>query len=498
LKTFFTLEQPEQWGYQDLLENANFLVMPANENGLTILAEQIKAERWQPAYSKKATAHLSVFPFYFNDLSQWWLERHAPARAKMTELLKQVHDFLGEDAYYWFSACAVYPELRWHLTLYLGSQIKTSDGNQLLTNDNLAKLARLPWFRYGYMPNWLRRRLVDELSLEQDKAIRSALDTLLNNLLDKPISDFKLEIVYKPNTSKLRGWQLLSKWVRRALKKSPLHDYVFLSFMPSKLAVSFPKKIRELVVESLSLFSQNTMNNKISLYKIKQIAFSLLIVLIALYIVVLFFNLLSLVDSYPVSFCEFPLFKDFQVCKISPCSRYNANTVECADSLFAGENYHNPANLQIETLRDVVPSISFRIDDTMLMRFRSDRDGYVFVFNIEPDGKLISFFPNRYCRDLQQSYIKAGQIMIIPDILWPCEFPITEPRGTGTLLVVLIEETMEYNVLPLAFKQIEVLHAKSLLHLLRLQLENMTLEDENGNEHYVQWSVKMVDYNIIR
>jgi hypothetical protein len=72
--------------------------------------------------------------------------------------------------------------------------------------------------------------------------------------------------------------------------------------------------------------------------------------------------------------------------------------------IFAGDNYHNPANLKIETLRNAVPSISFRIDDTMQIRFRSDRDGYVFVFNIEPDGKLISFFPNRYCHDPQQSY----------------------------------------------------------------------------------------------
>jgi hypothetical protein len=61
-----------------------------------------------------------------------------------------------------------------------------------------------------------------------------------------------------------------------------------------------------------------------------------------------------------------------------------------------------------------------------------------------------------------------------------------------------MEETMEYNVLPLAFKHIEVLHAKYLLHLLRLQLENLTVGDKDGNEHYVQWSVKMVDYNIMR
>ncbi len=155
-KTFFTLEQPGQWGYQEkLLENADFLIrtVPVNENDLMTLAEQIKAEIAQPDNfnPKHSTKDFTAFPSYFNEFSHWWLERHAPARAKVTELLKQVRDFLGKDGYDWFSACAVYPEIRWQLTLYLGYNLKTTDGNKLLTNDNLAKLARLPWFRYGYM-----------------------------------------------------------------------------------------------------------------------------------------------------------------------------------------------------------------------------------------------------------------------------------------------------------------------------------------------------------
>ena len=246
-KTFFTLAQPEQWGYQEkLLAAANFLVMPANENGLTTLAEKINAEQWLSSTPspKKATENFTAFPTYFNDFSQWWLERHAPARAKVTELLKQVRDFLGEAGYYWFSACAVYPEIRWHLTVYLGYQLKLLNEER---EERFAKLARLPWFRYGNMPNWLRDQLIKDLPLPQENKIRTALKTLLDEASDKPISDFPLEIATSPKSrfSALKQW-LSSKWKKQAPKNS-LRDYVFLTFMENRLAVKAPKIARMLI-----------------------------------------------------------------------------------------------------------------------------------------------------------------------------------------------------------------------------------------------------------
>jgi len=44
-----------------------------------------------------------------------------------------------------------------------------------LTEERLAKLARLPWFRYGYMPDWLREQLIKDLSLSQEDKIRTVL-----------------------------------------------------------------------------------------------------------------------------------------------------------------------------------------------------------------------------------------------------------------------------------------------------------------------------------
>jgi uncharacterized caspase-like protein len=234
-RVLFTLEIPAQWGYREqILDEADFLILPANEAGLTALAEQINIGTWQP-YPAPSDSYAPAFPDYFNERPRRWLERHAPDAPMLTELLKQVRDFLGEEGYYWFSACAVYPEIRWQLTLYLGYQLK------LLTEERFAKLARLPWFRYGNMPNWLRERLVDDLSLEQEKAIRTELNVLWAKVSDEPISDFQLEIAHDQKTrlSKL-GEQLLSKWIH---KKSLLRDYVFLSFIPYKLAVKISNRL---------------------------------------------------------------------------------------------------------------------------------------------------------------------------------------------------------------------------------------------------------------
>lgn len=179
-KALLTLESPEQWGYQEqILAGADFLILPANEAGLQGLVEQ--TDIWQPTYSVEFSEYLQGRP-------QRWLEHHAPDAAVLTELLKQVRNFLREKAYYWFSACAIYPELRWQLTLYLGKQL------DLLTEERLGKLARLPWLRYGYMPDWLRERLVKDLSLEQEKSIHLSLQDLLLTAQDKPKSDFELKI----------------------------------------------------------------------------------------------------------------------------------------------------------------------------------------------------------------------------------------------------------------------------------------------------------------
>jgi TonB family protein len=97
--------------------------------------------------------------------------------ATPVEMLAQLRRILGEDAFQWLSACAIYTELQWNLTLYIGSLPSMPQG--LLTEANLLKLIRLPWFRTGTIPDELRWFLINELAPERQRAVRAALIELL-------------------------------------------------------------------------------------------------------------------------------------------------------------------------------------------------------------------------------------------------------------------------------------------------------------------------------
>jgi hypothetical protein len=225
-RTLFTLEAPEQWGYREhlLKEEADFLIMPANEGGLKFLVEQINANARQSYHSPlwESRRKNLAFPEVLNENFNRWLERHAPDAEVLKKLLTQMKLFLGEEAYDWFCACAVYPELHWQVTLYLRKELLTESA--LL--EDFMKLARLPWFRYGYMPDWLREPLVKNLEFRhKDKEVHFALEKLLETIgSDK--ADFELGIASEP---------------KRHRRHNPLKEHVFFQFMADRLAVKVPK-----------------------------------------------------------------------------------------------------------------------------------------------------------------------------------------------------------------------------------------------------------------
>jgi hypothetical protein len=247
-RALFTLETPDQWGYREhILEEANFLILPANENGLKRLIERLHSGTWKP-YPKPPYSFYNQFPEYIQERPRRWLEQHKPDTPALKELLEQVQNFLGEDAYQWFSACAVYPELRWELTLYLGNQLK------LFNEDSLDKLVRLPWFRYGYMPDWLREQLIKDLPSHQERKIRISLYNLFQNFTpDKQLSDFSFEIA-EPQKNTLSDIleYIRSKLVKKASKNRRLDEHIFLTFMNNPLAVNV--KIKEISNKKTELF----------------------------------------------------------------------------------------------------------------------------------------------------------------------------------------------------------------------------------------------------
>jgi hypothetical protein len=147
-----------------------------------------------------------------------------------------------QNNFYWLGACAVFPQLHWNITVYLGNTLKTETGHSLLEVGSLTKLARLPWLRYGYMPDWLRSLLIAKLTNEQKHTIRTVFKDLLVTAVQGSEGRLQLEIGKKHHSflSKLLAnpimFYLLS---RRVSEGSQLRDYLFVSFMTrqSKLTI---------------------------------------------------------------------------------------------------------------------------------------------------------------------------------------------------------------------------------------------------------------------
>jgi TPR repeat protein len=109
-----------------------------------------------------------------------WMQAVAPRNKDRDRLVMFLRAALGHDALRWLSAAAIYPELRWPLTLSLKAALAdwSADRRDGVDGDLLA-VAQLPWFRRGWMPDWARALLQEALRDEDRRRGRTAvLDVL--------------------------------------------------------------------------------------------------------------------------------------------------------------------------------------------------------------------------------------------------------------------------------------------------------------------------------
>jgi len=140
-----------EWTLREMVLAKEFIVLPASLQGLAALVEYFGT---RPGYNPKD-----------------WKTVDSQERIRMPEVFDDVNElrhYLGEALFQWLCACAVYPELHWDLTLYLGSLPCMPQG--LIAEANLLRLIRLPWFRTGSMPDELRWALIGELDIEKSNA----------------------------------------------------------------------------------------------------------------------------------------------------------------------------------------------------------------------------------------------------------------------------------------------------------------------------------------
>ena len=266
-RAFLTPKSTINWGYQEFQIAQEFMILPATPQGLELFSQKPwSRDNSKPlSFQERGLERGSTIPVpqTLRIQTYRWLERNSPEPEQIETMLVLLQKYLGNDSFYWFCACAVFPELQWYITIYLGNVLKTEAGQSLLQVCSLNNLVRLPWFRSGYIPDWLRVYLIKKLTFEQEQEIRTALQNLLNQANN---SSELQNLLNQANNSSEKGLKLLSIVTKlvKASEDSPLQDYLFLDFMtkPSPLMLKVPENFSQKLPKPIRKVAVNTQINR--------------------------------------------------------------------------------------------------------------------------------------------------------------------------------------------------------------------------------------------
>nr|VFK38396.1 MAG: Formylglycine-generating enzyme, required for sulfatase activity, contains SUMF1/FGE domain [Candidatus Kentron sp. TC] len=207
-----------------LLGDNGFRVAPLGSSGLIALSQGLSD-------SHGPTGGNSIdisSPFDLPDALRYperWMQPTPPPPNEQDTLLDALRDFLDDTGLYLLGAIATYPQLHWGLTRALEqalfSSASSAPSSGLAARESrLLRLSQLPWFSHGWLPDWLRQRLLEELIPYQRQRIRAIYRKLFDPTVHSPAGAIALPISAAP---KKRG------------EESPVfQDRVFASMMLSR------------------------------------------------------------------------------------------------------------------------------------------------------------------------------------------------------------------------------------------------------------------------
>ena len=244
------------------LQSLDFSVLPMTFDGLASLVHAFENDIIP--FLKTSNSNL---PSQLIERPMRWVGREAPPEADIKTVVHDLKEYLGENGFYWLCATAVYPELRWELTLHLGSKLKDSLGQPLTNPDTLLSIARLPWFRFGYMPDWIRVALIQEFEPEQEFQARAILNELLATAFKTDVFDSVFIRYAKNSFGMANSYQRFVKVLLKNSRPDSVNkDVIFAKFILKKthknLAVLLPKLSQE---PSKDRNRQNTLHESIKI-----------------------------------------------------------------------------------------------------------------------------------------------------------------------------------------------------------------------------------------
>jgi hypothetical protein len=164
-RALFTPKPHDSWGRRERRLGQLFTVLPLELESLEILLEAVENDETPTVET------------WINRLSG----KLRPPIQLREALLPTLSAHYSQPMLEWIAASALFPTLHWHLTLYLGRYLSTTDA-PLLTYANIQELCRLPWFIEGQIPDNARLQLAQWLETENPGLLRE-LRRKLNEVL---------------------------------------------------------------------------------------------------------------------------------------------------------------------------------------------------------------------------------------------------------------------------------------------------------------------------
>ncbi|MGE0490475.1 MAG: peptidoglycan recognition family protein [Vulcanimicrobiota bacterium] len=158
------------------LKQSGILISPFSYEGLDALTSGAK-EQLYPAEEG--------YPLALQLDERTWTAPRPPSPQKIEEFLNQLEAYLGHDHFRVLQSCATYRSLHFDLTLALLAGRPTGERGTA----SLLKLFRLPWFRTGSIPTWLRDWLLASLPREEARAQSEQVADLVRHLHDTSVPE---------------------------------------------------------------------------------------------------------------------------------------------------------------------------------------------------------------------------------------------------------------------------------------------------------------------
>lgn len=180
----------ELWGYREqaIFSTLDMAIFPLAAAAIERMVETLAAEELpRPVPPAPAPPSEAQDEILLADLLEErpfrWIMSSPPTQVEQDELLLGLKRALSKVEWRWLSACAVYPQLVWKLTLFLGANLRWHEGNRRPFIDQLVAVARLPWFRVGSIPFWIRERLTGLMDEDEYRRAERMLSELLMTTL---------------------------------------------------------------------------------------------------------------------------------------------------------------------------------------------------------------------------------------------------------------------------------------------------------------------------